>query len=289
MLRTAIAGLLLAAVSVVGGVLTSGPASAQWGWFDDDPRKPRKRPSGDGFWGDPPRPLAVPRGFNRSTWSGGPRPSVRRIAPDRIVFPSTYPVGSIVIDHKGRQLLFVESSSHALRYPISVGREGFGWAGTQRISKIVNWPDWYPPASMRERDPKLPVHMTGGLKNPLGAKAIYLGNTLYRIHGTNDPRSIGRASSSGCFRMLNGHVVDLASRVEIGTTVTVVRRLPPRLARIVSEQVVSDFAPETMPKAPRPRRPNAMVDELFGPQSGEQEPFDDEPAGEGAGAPTRLF
>jgi lipoprotein-anchoring transpeptidase ErfK/SrfK len=288
MLRTAVAGLLLAAASLFIGILT-GTASAQWGWFDDDPypfRKPHKRPSGDGFWGDPPRPLVVPRGPERSTWSGGPRPPIQRIAPDRIAFPSTYPVGGIVIDHKGRQLFFVESPSQALRYPISVGREGFGWSGTQRISKIVDWPDWYPPADMRERDPKLPVHMTGGLKNPLGAKAIYLGNTLYRIHGTNDPRSIGRASSSGCFRMLNGHVVDLASRVEIGTTVTVVRRLPTRLARIVADQVAGTYAPEVMAKAPPSRRQDAMADELFGDQPGEDDPaLEDDLAGEGAGAP----
>ena len=93
---------------------------------------------------------------------------------------------------------------------------------------------------MRERDPRLPEKMTGGIKNPLGAMALYLGNSLYRIHGTNDANSIGRAASSGCFRMLNGHVVDLASRVDVGTPVTVVRRLPPELARIVAEQVGPD-------------------------------------------------
>ena len=90
---------------------------------------------------------------------------------------------------------------------------------------------------MRERDPSLPEKMSGGIRNPLGAKALYLGKTLYRIHGTNDARSIGSAASSGCFRMLNGHVVDLASRVQVGTTVTVVRRLPPELERAVADQV----------------------------------------------------
>ena len=134
-------------------------------------------------------------------------------------------------------------SSHpstALRYPISVGREGFNWNGTEKISRVAEWPDWHPPAEMRERDPSLPEKMSGGIRNPLGAKALYLGNSLYRIHGTNDAKSIGRAASSGCFRMLNGHVVDLASRVGVGTPVTVVRRLPPELARTVAEQVSPD-------------------------------------------------
>jgi hypothetical protein len=157
--------------------------------------------------------------------------------PTRIAFSSAYPVGSIVIDHKGRQLLFIQSAAMALRYPISVGREGFTWTGEERISKTVDWPDWYPPDEMRARDPSLPEHMSGGLKNPLGAKALYLGKTLYRIHGTNDPTSIGKAASSGCFRMLNGHVVDLAARIEIGTLVTVVGRLPPELERTVAEKV----------------------------------------------------
>jgi lipoprotein-anchoring transpeptidase ErfK/SrfK len=296
MLRAAIAGSVLASASVFISVLMSAAASAQWGPFwADNPypfRKPSsyQQPPSDGFWGDEPRPRRplLPRGLSRSTWSGGPRPHIAPIAPDRIAFPSAYPVGSIVIDHKGRHLFFIESPIRALRYPISVGREGFGWSGSERISKIVDWPDWYPPASMRARDPRLPAHMLGGLKNPLGAKALYLGNTLYRIHGTNDPKSIGRASSSGCFRMLNGHVVDLAGRIGLGTTVAVVRRLPPRLARIVAEQVAGTFPPGTMAKAPPLRRPHTK------PGPFDEDPLDEERpaeelAGEGAGAPTRPF
>jgi lipoprotein-anchoring transpeptidase ErfK/SrfK len=293
MLRAAFAGLALVVASVVTSVAMSGAALAQWGSLWDDPYPPRKPsyrpPPGDGFWGDEPRPRRplAPRGLSRSTWSGGPRPHIARIAPDRIEFPSAYAVGSIVIDHRGRQLFFVQSPNRALRYPISVGREGFGWSGTERISKIVDWPDWRPPASMRARDPRLPAHMTGGLKNPLGAKAIYLGNTLYRIHGTNDPKSIGRAASSGCFRMLNGHVVDLASRVGTGTAVTVVRSLPPRLARIVAEQVAGTLPPQAVVKGPPVRRPQGALDDLFGPL--QEEPPHDALAGEGAGAPTRPF
>jgi hypothetical protein len=193
-----------------------------FGWDDDDDPYYRRRPMGPKFQ------------------SGGDRPDIAPLQPQRVSFQSSYPVGSIVIDHRGRQLFFIQSSSTALRYPISVGREGFNWNGTEKISRVAQWPDWHPPEEMRERDPSLPEKMSGGIRNPLGAKALYLGNTLYRIHGTNDAKSIGRAASSGCFRMLNGHVVDLASRVGVGTPVTVVRRLPPELERSVAEQVVPD-------------------------------------------------
>ena len=121
-------------------------------------------------------------------------------------FASQYAPGTIVIETHGRQLFFVTSDRRGLRYPISVGRDGFTWNGDEKISRIAEWPDWHPPEEMRERDQSLPEKMTGGVKNPLGAKAIYLGNTLYRIHGTNDAKTIGQAASSGCFRMLNGHV-----------------------------------------------------------------------------------
>jgi lipoprotein-anchoring transpeptidase ErfK/SrfK len=172
------------------------------------------------------------------------------VQPRSVSFPSSFPVGSIVIDSKGRQLFFVQSPTAALHYPISVGREGFSWAGTETISRKAEWPDWHPPEEMRDRDPRLPEKMTGGIKNPLGAMALYLGNSLYRIHGTNDAKSIGRAASSGCFRMLNEHVIDLASRVDIGTTVTVVHRLPPELEKIVAQQV----APAQPAAVGQPRR-----------------------------------
>jgi lipoprotein-anchoring transpeptidase ErfK/SrfK len=190
-----------------------------FGWDDDDDFDRPRRPMGPRFQ------------------SGGDRPTIQALQPKQISFPSSYPVGSIIIDHKGRQLFLVQSSTTALRYPISVGREGFNWNGTEKISRVAEWPNWHPPEEMRERDPSLPEKMSGGIRNPLGAKALYLGNTLYRIHGTNDAKSIGRAASSGCFRMLNGHIVDLADRVQIGTSVTVVQRLPAELERIVAEQV----------------------------------------------------
>jgi lipoprotein-anchoring transpeptidase ErfK/SrfK len=239
MLRLTIALLALGSMS--------GGAFAQWGWdpwTGDGPRGGSYfyQPPRGGFL-EPPRPW---RERDRERWerpagpafrSGGPRPEIAPVAPKRIAFPSRYAVGSIVIDHKGRQLLLVESETEALHYRISVGREGFAWAGTETVSRVVDWPDWYPPEEMRERDPGLPEHMSGGIRNPLGAKALYLGKSLYRIHGTNDPKSIGRAASSGCFRMLNGQIVDLADRIRVGTVVTVVSRLPRELDRLVAEQV----------------------------------------------------
>jgi lipoprotein-anchoring transpeptidase ErfK/SrfK len=198
-----------------------------------------------GGWGDDDY---RPRHYGPRLQSGGERPAIAPLTPRMIAFPSSYPIGSIVIDTKGRQLLFVTSASEALHYPISVGREGFAWAGTETISRKAEWPDWHPPEEMRYRDWRLPEKMTGGIKNPLGAMALYLGSSLYRIHGTNDPKSIGRAASSGCFRMLNGHVVDLASRVEIGTPVAVVHRLPPELEKVVAEQVAPPAPPPSAVK-----------------------------------------
>jgi L,D-transpeptidase catalytic domain len=161
---------------------------------------------------------------------GGARPNISPMPPQRISFMGSYEPGTIVIDTSGKQLLLIESGGSALRYPISVGREGFSWTGTEKISRIADWPDWHPPAEMRQREPHLPEKMLGGLRNPLGARALYLGNTLYRIHGTNDASSIGQAASSGCFRMMNGHVVDLGSRVSVGASVVVVNRLPRSVA-----------------------------------------------------------
>lgn len=201
-----------------------------WSPWDDDeePRRMRRGGWRNSPWDDP-----YERGWRESpeVVDGGARPSIAPIAPELVPFASQYTPGSIVIETRGKQLFFVKSSTEAYRYPISVGRDGFTWTGTEKISRIAEWPDWHPPAEMRERDPNLPVKMTGGLKNPLGAKAIYLGNTLYRIHGTNDAKTIGRAASSGCFRMLNGHVTDLAERVQVGGAVTVVERLPAEIAR----------------------------------------------------------
>lgn len=155
---------------------------------------------------------------------GGPRPTIIPSAPAVVSLPRSEPAGTIIIDSGGRRLYYVLSGNQAYEYPISVGREGYTWTGTEAISRIADWPDWRPPAEMRQREPGLPKIMYGGIKNPLGAKALYLGNTLYRIHGTNDAKSIGLAASSGCFRMMNEHVTHLATLAGIGTQVRVVAR-----------------------------------------------------------------
>lgn len=130
--------------------------------------------------------------------------------------------GTVVIDTKTRHLYLVQDGGTALRYGIGVGRDGFQWTGTHKVSNKREWPKWYPPEEMRQRRPDLPKMMEGGPNNPLGARALYLGSTLYRIHGSNEPWTIGQAVSSGCFRMTNEDVTDLYQRVPVGATVKVI-------------------------------------------------------------------
>ena len=136
-------------------------------------------------------------------------------------YQTTEPAGTIIIDTPNTYLYLILGHGRALRYGIGVGREGFTWAGTQRIARMVEWPDWHPPPEMIDRQPYLPRFMAGGPGNPLGARALYLGNTLYRIHGTNQPSTIGQFVSSGCIRLLNEDVEDLYNRVTLGTRVVV--------------------------------------------------------------------
>jgi lipoprotein-anchoring transpeptidase ErfK/SrfK len=138
-----------------------------------------------------------------------------------VSFAGNYAPGTILIDTAERRLYLVLGNGQALRYGIGVGRDGFRWSGTHRITAKKEWPSWTPPSQMRARRPDLPRHMEGGIDNPLGARAMYLGSTLYRIHGSNEPETIGQAVSSGCFRMTNEDVTDLYSRVSIGTPVVV--------------------------------------------------------------------
>jgi len=129
--------------------------------------------------------------------------------------------GTIVVDTRARFLYLVQPGGKAIRYGIGVGREGFTWKGRETVSMKREWPSWRPPATMLKRQPELPRFMAGGPKNPLGARALYLGNTLFRIHGTNQPSTIGKAVSSGCIRMMNQDVIDLYNRVTVGTPVVV--------------------------------------------------------------------
>ena len=157
---------------------------------------------------------------------GGPQPEIAPKAPSIVAFPYSFPVRSIVIDTSSRKLYFVVDEGRAYAYPIAVGRTGFSWTGTETVSRKQAWPDWHPPPEMRARDASLPKKMTGGARNPLGAIALYLGDTQYRIHGTNDAKSIGSAQSSGCFRMINSAALHLAALADVGTPVTVVDALP---------------------------------------------------------------
>jgi lipoprotein-anchoring transpeptidase ErfK/SrfK len=140
-----------------------------------------------------------------------------------IAYPGPYRPGTIVINTTERRLYLVTGGGQALSYGIGVGRIGFTWAGTTAISQKREWPDWNPPSQMLQRRPDLPRHMAGGIDNPLGARAMYLGSSLYRIHGSNEPDTIGTAVSSGCFRMTNDDAIDLYNRVRVGTKVVVLR------------------------------------------------------------------
>jgi lipoprotein-anchoring transpeptidase ErfK/SrfK len=150
------------------------------------------------------------------------RPQASAI-PREIVAFNGYSPGTVVISTQERRLYYVLGSGQAIRYGVGVGRPGFEWGGTRYVSHKREWPDWTPPAQMLRRRPDLPRHMVGGINNPLGARAMYLSGTLYRIHGSNEPESIGQAVSSGCIRMTNDDVVDLYSRVRVGTKVVVTR------------------------------------------------------------------
>jgi len=129
--------------------------------------------------------------------------------------------GSIVIETSERRLYFVLPDGKAVKYGIGVGRDGFRWSGQHRITRTAEWPGWTPPAQMRKRVPDLPAYMPGGPNNPLGARALYIGSTLYRIHGTSEPWTIGQAVSSGCIRLTNEDVTDLYERVKVGALVVV--------------------------------------------------------------------
>lgn len=129
--------------------------------------------------------------------------------------------GTIIVSTDERRLYFVLADGKAIKYGVGVGREGFTWSGANRISRKAEWPGWTPPAAMRKRQPNLPAYMEGGPNNPLGARALYIGSTLYRIHGSNEPWSIGQAVSSGCIRMANEDVIHLYDQVTVGTRVIV--------------------------------------------------------------------
>ncbi len=138
-----------------------------------------------------------------------------------VFFRSNEAPGTVVIHSAERFLYVVQPNNRALRYGIGVGREGFQWSGLVQVSRKAEWPDWRPPPERLQRQPYLPRFMAGGPGNPMGARALYLGSTVFRVHGTNQPETIGQSISSGCFRLANGDIIDLYSRVPLGTKVVV--------------------------------------------------------------------
>ena len=192
------------------------------------PSSPRMLSSGDRVPEDtapypvqrvPIRNAALSREPEQIAIARAPDPRFERQTVD---FDGRQAPGTIVIDTPSKHLYLVQPGGKALRYGIGVGRPGFTWAGTKTISQKKEWPDWTPPAEMLRRRPDLPRHMAGGPGNPLGARALYLGSTLYRIHGTNEPHTIGQSVSSGCIRMMNEDVIDLYERTSVGARVEVI-------------------------------------------------------------------
>ena len=173
------------------------------------------------------------------------RPELRRTLVD---YRGKEAPGTIIVDTPNKFLYYVMGSGKAMRYGIGVGRDGFTWSGVHAISRKAEWPDWYPPQEMIARQPYLPRMTAGGPGNPLGARAMYIGSTVYRIHGTNAPQTIGHNVSSGCIRMMNEDVIDLYSRVQVGSKVVV---LPDsREAKRVPVQELS-YAPQAQSPAQR--------------------------------------
>jgi lipoprotein-anchoring transpeptidase ErfK/SrfK len=208
---TALAGLACASVAL------AAPASA----YEIDPltRQPltdvltvRVRPQNASL------PAADPLEQQAAT-----APQAAAIQKEVVAYNGPYSAGTIVVSTTERRLYLIMGGGEAMRYGIGVGRPGFTWGGTQNITMKKEWPDWRPPSEMLKRRPDLPRYMKGGIENPLGARAMYLGNSIYRIHGSNEPETIGTAVSSGCIRMTNEDVSDLYTRVKVGTRVIVQR------------------------------------------------------------------
>jgi len=201
---------LICAVGALCGLSSAGFA-----------RSPAPQPQAPAQTFDPFAALFGGGSFAPQTSDG--RPQAVAIPREVVAFDARYAPGTVIIATNERRLYYTLGHGQAIRYGVGVGRPGFEWAGTRYVSHKREWPDWTPPAQMLRRRPDLPRHMVGGLANPLGARAMYLSGTLYRIHGSNEPWTIGQAVSSGCIRMTNDDVVDLYNRVRVGTRVVVTR------------------------------------------------------------------
>jgi lipoprotein-anchoring transpeptidase ErfK/SrfK len=203
-IASALAGLVCAAALV-------SPAQAQFDPFRQDPLYANSY----GYQQAQPQVQGQPGDEYRAQVAPIPRQLVS--------FDSKYSPGTIVISTEQRRLYYVTQQGEAISYGVGVGRPGFEWSGVKTITSKREWPSWTPPVEMLRRRPDLPRYMSGGLENPLGARAMYLGGSLYRIHGSNEPDTIGQAVSSGCIRMTNDDVIDLYSRAKVGTKVVVLR------------------------------------------------------------------
>jgi lipoprotein-anchoring transpeptidase ErfK/SrfK len=216
-----------------------------------DPDVPRP-PGAIGSTPDAPLPAAAALPPEDRPEIGQPKELPENLRKQLVDYSTIEPAGTIIVDTPNTYLYFVLGNSKAIRYGVRVGREGFTWTGVERISRMSEWPDWHPPAEMIERQPYLPRFMAGGNGNPLGARAMYLGKTLYRIHGTNQPSTIGHYVSSGCVGMLNEDVEDLFSRVQVGTRVVVLPGKAP-------DAVANSSNPPEPANPMAPPRPGAAV------------------------------
>ncbi|PPD28141.1 MAG: hypothetical protein CTY20_11330 [Hyphomicrobium sp.] len=246
MLPAIAAGLFLGSYSVHAQIGVPGGATASEQAVQDDAARAERRKAY--------APVVYPKFME-----GGDRPDIPPAEPQTVYFDQPEEVGSIIIDTANRKLFFVLPGKKAYQYPISVGRDGFTWSGTEKISRIAAWPTWTPPPEMRKRIPGLPITVTGGLKNPQGARALYLGSTIYRIHGTNNDRTVGRANSSGCFRLTNEHVVHLASIAKVGTKVKVLQAYNGNVSESAPLSSLFSWGDETPATAakPKPKKPVA--------------------------------
>jgi lipoprotein-anchoring transpeptidase ErfK/SrfK len=198
-----------------------------------------------------PTPLsALPPDEQPEADQGGEKQLAPRLRRQEVTFVTKEPPGTLVVDTPNTYLYYILGNNRAIRYGVRVGRDGFTWTGVQKISRKAEWPDWHPPTEMIERQPYLPRFMAGGPGNPLGARAMYLGSTVYRIHGTNQPSTIGKFVSSGCIGMLNEDVSDLFDRVKVGTRVVVLPGGAPHTDTTASAQPApgSNAAPPQQPQ-----------------------------------------
>ncbi|MCK1358159.1 L,D-transpeptidase [Bradyrhizobium sp. 199] len=250
-------GIGAVAVAALGYGLLSSPASVQ------PTRKPsalQAQASSTPVYVAPPvhaaasAPAPIAPLVEPPKAADGPGALVRQV----VDYASHQAPGTVIIDTKNTFLYFVLNDTQALRYGIGVGREGFTWSGEQTVARKAEWPDWHPPAEMVTRQPYLPRFMAGGPGNPLGARAMYLGETEYRIHGTNNPDTIGKRVSSGCIRLTNEDVMDLYERVKVGAKVIVL----PATARRPSQGAPADAAlrlPDPTSASKRPLAANAQM------------------------------